>query len=268
MSCHQSGNGMVIPGTPIAIDFWNVILKPQAKVFFLTHCHSDHLEGLTSTWRQPIYTTSFNAHWLAKKRKIALATFIIVEAGTSVEVPLDLTGQNKALVTAIDANHVPGAVMFLLQGYFGTILYTGDFRYYPEMPLQPGLNNLQAGDVDVLYLDNTYCHPIYNFPSRDDASLIILNIIKCHPKHRIKLGCRNLGREELYLFLGVQMDELVLVPPAVLLSLQLLRAPEYFTTDPAQSRIHLVPLAQVTSHRKATSAGIPNIRPSASVHQP
>ena len=32
-------------------------------------------------------------------------------------------------VTAIDANHCPGAAMFIFEGYFGKILYTGDFRY-------------------------------------------------------------------------------------------------------------------------------------------
>jgi DNA cross-link repair 1B protein len=31
-------------------------------------------------------------------------------------------------VTAIDANHAPGSTMFLFEGYFGVILYTGDFR--------------------------------------------------------------------------------------------------------------------------------------------
>ena len=31
-------------------------------------------------------------------------------------------------VTVLDANHCPGSAMFLFQGYFGSVLYTGDFR--------------------------------------------------------------------------------------------------------------------------------------------
>ncbi len=38
-------------------------------------------------------------------------------------------GSVSITVTAIDANHCPGAIMFLFEGYFGRILYTGDFRY-------------------------------------------------------------------------------------------------------------------------------------------
>ena len=37
-------------------------------------------------------------------------------------------GRVPITVTPIDAHHCPGSAMFLFEGYFGTILHTGDFR--------------------------------------------------------------------------------------------------------------------------------------------
>ena len=37
-------------------------------------------------------------------------------------------GRVPITVTAIDAHHCLGSAMFLFEGYFGTILHTGDFR--------------------------------------------------------------------------------------------------------------------------------------------
>lgn len=37
--------------------------------------------------------------------------------------------QHHFTATAFDAQHCPGSAMFLFEGEFGTILYTGDFRY-------------------------------------------------------------------------------------------------------------------------------------------
>lgn len=42
-------------------------------------------------------------------------------------LPLDDIGKETMTVTLIDANHCPGSVMFLFQGYFGSILYTGQY---------------------------------------------------------------------------------------------------------------------------------------------
>ena len=64
-------------------------------------------------------------------------------------------------VKIIDANHCPGSCMFLLEGYFGTILHTGDFRFDPKI-----LEHIKDNKIDTLYLDDTFCSPEYDFPPR------------------------------------------------------------------------------------------------------
>ena len=40
-------------------------------------------------------------------------------------------------VTVFDANHCPGAAMFLFEGFFGSVLYTGDFRSGMKLVSEP-----------------------------------------------------------------------------------------------------------------------------------
>lgn len=64
-------NGRVIPHTPLAVDFWQVRKCPQARLFFLSHMHSDHTVGLTSTWSdRPIYCSPVSANLLSLKLQV------------------------------------------------------------------------------------------------------------------------------------------------------------------------------------------------------
>ena len=70
----------------------------------------------------------------------------------------------------LDANHILGSVMFLFKGYFGNILHTGDMRWSPHliktnhMLFNPD-SSLKC-PIDELILDNTYCDPIFKFPTQ------------------------------------------------------------------------------------------------------
>ena len=44
------------------------------------------------------------------------------------QIHIDCPGHVVITVTAVDSCHCPGSAMYLFQGYFGTILHTGDFR--------------------------------------------------------------------------------------------------------------------------------------------
>lgn len=69
---------------------------------------------------------------------------------------------DQVKVTAIDANHCPGSVMFLFQGTRKTVLVTGDIRAEPiwleRLRAHPVLTPLIGADkqqVDRLYLDTS-----------------------------------------------------------------------------------------------------------------
>ena len=51
-----------------------------------------------------------------------------LEVGEKHLIPVSYNGEHNISVTVIDAHHCPGAAMYLFEGYFGTILCTGDFR--------------------------------------------------------------------------------------------------------------------------------------------
>lgn len=231
-------NGVVIPQTPIAVDFWSLRRAGSARLFFLTHMHCDHTVGLSSTWARPLYCSPITACLLHRRLQVSKHWIRALEVGESHVLPLYEIGQETMTVTLIDANHCPGSVMFLFEGYFGTILYTGDFRYTPSMLKEPAL--ILGKQIHTLYLDNTNCNPALVLPSRQEATQQIVQLIRQFPQHNIKIGLYSLGKESLLEQLALEFRTWVVLSPQRLELVQLLGLADVFTVEEEAGRIHAV----------------------------
>ncbi|XP_041654366.1 5' exonuclease Apollo [Cheilinus undulatus] len=268
----MSVNGKVIPHTPLAVDFWQVRKCRGTRLFFLSHMHSDHTSGLTSTWSdRPIYCSPTTATLLRLKLQVKDQWIHPLELGVPHLLPLDDISKERLTVTLLDANHCPGAVMFLFEGYFGSILYTGDFRYKPSMLREPCLRTNTT--IDVLYLDNTNCDPNRTLPSRHQATQQIKEIIRSHPNHNVVIGLYTLGKESLLVDLAMEFKTWIEVSFDRMETLKALDLPDVFTTDTGAGRIRVVEqsairLSSLNQWNKEypTLAILPTSRPIVSFH--
>ncbi|XP_028590367.2 5' exonuclease Apollo [Podarcis muralis] len=236
-------NGTLIAGTPIAVDFWNIRKAGRARLFFLSHMHSDHTVGLSSTWNRPIYCSPVTGQILHLRLKVAEKWIHPLEVGDSHVLALDEMQRETMTVTLIDANHCPGSVMFLFEGYFGVILYTGDFRYTPSLQQEPALKNSKL--ISSLYLDNTNCHPDIVIPSRQKATEQIKEVIRAHPHHQVKIGTYSLGKESLLVELAKEFGTWIVVSPQKLELMKLLEMEDVFTSEEGMGRIHAVDFSEI-----------------------
>lgn len=166
---------------------------------------------------------------------------------------LDTELKDGVSVVLMDANHCPGAVMFLFKGKMGTVLHTGDFRFHEKMLENPWLcppdrrNEKKRAitiDVDHLHLDNTFANPNYDFPSKSDAYKGLREVVKAHNEYRIFIFMYNLGKEEAFMGLAKDFETKVIVDEDRYRKVRLLDlSPELFTTDAAlplkQAKIHV-----------------------------
>ncbi|XP_027515789.1 5' exonuclease Apollo [Corapipo altera] len=228
-------SGTVLAGTPIAVDFWSLRRAAGARLFFLSHMHADHTVGLSSTWRRPLYCSPITARLLHSRLRVPTCWIRPLEVGQSHVL-------DEVTVTLLDSNHCPGSVMFLFEGTFGTILYTGDFRYTSSMQGEPLLRGRR---IDRLYLDNTHCHPRRALPSRQLATRQAARLIRAHPHHHVVIGVYTLGKEALLVDLAVEFSTWVVVSPWRLEQMRLLELPDVFTAEEGAGWIRAVDVAEI-----------------------
>lgn len=107
---------------------------------------------------------------------------------------LELSASESVTVTLLEANHCPGAVMFLIEGSKGAVLHTGDFRAEPwfldslkrEPYLQPYLYTEKSGPVnkvlDTIFLDTACAISTLDLPTKDSAITGLIDLMKLFPE--------------------------------------------------------------------------------------
>ncbi|RSL74501.1 hypothetical protein CEP51_011537 [Fusarium floridanum] len=178
-------NGIVSEFPDIRIDFFrhNVDVQPPLACF-LSHVHSDHLAGLESL-RSPFvyclaatreillrlerYPCRINyAKGLLEARQQTYKHLSKVLKPLPLETPttIELRPGCEIQVTLFDANHCPGAVMFLIENDSKAILYTGDIRSEPwfvnTISRNPNLVEYTSGlkTLDKIYLDTSFTEDV------------------------------------------------------------------------------------------------------------
>ncbi len=173
----------IMPGLYICVDAFRYGKVEGQNAYFLSHFHSDHYIGLTSSWcHGPIYCSKVTANLVRQQLRVGREWVVDLEFEKKVEIP----GTQGVFVTMIPANHCPGSSLFLFEKLVrkgpnpktNRILHCGDFRACPAHVnhplLRPDVLDSISGKtkqqmIDTCYLDTTYLTPKYAFPSQEDV---------------------------------------------------------------------------------------------------
>lgn len=170
----------------IVVDGFNFATDPNIDQYFLSHFHSDHYQGLCQNWDQgKIWCSPITQKLAQYKFKIESDRFEVI-ANNEVRWVTE-----RISVTAMDANHCPGAQIYLFQEHSvpateGTvtnpernksdddeaiiyqILHTGDFRVTPKMV--EAIHSINGSRlINKIYLDNTYFNPYNIHPTQENV---------------------------------------------------------------------------------------------------
>ena len=198
----------ILPGFYTCVDAFRYGAVAGCNAYFLSHFHSDHYIGLTSTWSHgKIYCSHITANLVRQQLRVDPKWVVDLEWEQNVEV----AGTDGVHVTMIPANHCPGSSLFLFEKILnpptsapssakpGTqrVLHCGDFRACPAHIAHPKLapevvdsitGKLKRQKIDVCYLDTTYLSPKYAFPSQEEVIEACADMCVSLSKHKVDQG--------------------------------------------------------------------------------
>ncbi|PNY29604.1 Spore wall maturation protein DIT1 [Tolypocladium capitatum] len=220
-------NGLVAEFPDIRIDFFRKLEgAPLPLACFLSHVHSDHLAGLDSLWSPFVYCSAATRAILLRLERypcrINYAQGILearqqtykhlgkVLKPLPLETPtiIELQPGHHIQVTLFDANHCPGAVMFLIEGDGKAVMYTGDIRSEPwfvnTLARNPTLIEYACGlkTLDKIYLDTSFIHNV-PFQTKSDGIAELLRKVSTYPDDTVfHIQAWTYGYEEVWIALS------------------------------------------------------------------
>ena len=214
---------------------------PPPLACFLSHVHSDHLRGLESFKSPFIYCSAITRELLLRLEKyphrMNFAKNILESRKQTYRhlkrllrpIPLNtptkiqLSNNSALRVTLFDANHCPGAVMFLVEGQGKAILYTGDIRSEPwwveALVRSPCMIPYSLGKrrLDNIYLDTTFATsnaPYRDFPPKATGIAEMLAKVIEYPDDTIfYFHAWTFGYEEAWIALAAFLDSHIHLDP-------------------------------------------------------
>ena len=213
-----------LTNTNIIVDDFDYCKNYPKKTFihFLSHYHGDHYKGMTPGWDYgPIYCSEITK-MLILANFPNIADIRTAPLNTKFEILLDSKDQKKVEITFFDANHIPGSVMMLFQGYMGTILHTGDMRFKDSMLYENTIlypiekrnksHHKCSIHIDELIFDNTYINPVHRFPTREKAIKMVIDIIEKNRGKYVILAMGILGKERVALEVARHFQTTLVIP--------------------------------------------------------
>lgn len=188
----------------------------ESSVYFLSHVHSDHMNGLDKYFIENLSRNNKFLYCSEITKIILTAKFNLINS-TNIK---NLNLLNRVIIdykfrkrvtyvtaTLIPAGHCPGSVMFLFEYNNKKILYTGDFRINSNdlskiKPLHDDDgSSLYPLKFDKIYLDTTFLNLNYsNIPTRKES----VEEIKKAAIHWLQQDSKNVVLLKLTYYYGLE----------------------------------------------------------------